>query len=176
MEAATTATGISLSNIPLRKTSTAGQRSSQYDGRYPAQARGCGRFTSGTLGGKSPRQIADELIQRKILSPGASYRRRRPCARYGTWSASVLHGELDRASGILCNPIYIGKAPERERSQLRLNEVESEIENIMTAIKAGILTATTKAELEKAESERTRLLHTVSTAQADKVATTLPRA
>jgi len=70
------------------------------------------------------------------------------------------------------------RQPERERSQLRLNEVEGEIENIMTAIKAGILTATTKAELEKAESERTRLQQSVetATARADKVVTMLPRA
>lgn len=280
--------------------------------------------------GKSPRQIVAELNRRGVPSPGASYRRRRPCARYGTWAASVLHGELDRATGILTNPIYIGRViwnrrewirnpetnrklpklrpesewivteqphlriipqalwdkvqarrkaaangpqankhqarspkyllsgllkcaecesnfvmqsyyqygcaghkdrggsvcgnslkvarkvaeqkllagiqrdlftpegldlfiketskllaersrqrqPERERSQLRLNEVAGEIENIMTAIKAGILTATTKAELEKVESERTRLQQSVetATAQADKVVTMLPRA
>src|SRR5207248_1066439 len=59
--------------------------------------------------GQSPRQIVAELNQRKVPSPGASYHRRRPCARHGTWSASVLHGELRRATGILANPIYIGQ-------------------------------------------------------------------
>jgi site-specific DNA recombinase len=59
--------------------------------------------------GKSPRQIAEELNQRKVLSPGASYNRKVHSARYGTWSASVLHGELDRATGLLANPIYIGR-------------------------------------------------------------------
>jgi len=60
-------------------------------------------------GGKSPRQIVAELNRLKVPSPGASYRRRRPCARYGTWAASVLHGELRRATGMLTNPIYIGR-------------------------------------------------------------------
>jgi hypothetical protein len=64
-------------------------------------------------------------------------------------------------------------------SSKTLREIHfGEIANIMTAIKAGILTATTKAELEKAESERDRLHQTVetATAQADKVVTLLPRA
>ncbi|TKB77279.1 MAG: recombinase family protein [Nitrospira sp.] len=59
--------------------------------------------------GKSPRQIAEELNQRKIPSPGASYNRKVHSARYGTWAATVLHGELRRATGILSNPIYIGR-------------------------------------------------------------------
>ena len=295
----------------------------------PEQAKWVRQIYEWYAGGKSPRQIAEELNQRQVPSPGASYRRRRPCSRYGTWAASVLHGELDRATGILANPIYVGKAiwnrrewvlnpetkrklpklrpesewivtdqphlriipqdlwlkvqerrkdaangrrdkhkartpkyllsgllkcaecesnfvmqsyyqygcaghkdrgssvcgnslkvarslaeekllagiqrdlftpegvdlfvkettrllaersrqrqPERERSQLRLIAVEEELANIMTAIKAGILTATTKSELEKAESERTRLRQTVetATANADKVVTMLPRA
>jgi hypothetical protein len=37
-------------------------------------------------------------------------------------------------------------------------EVESEITNIMAAIKAGILTSTTEGVLEAAEAERERLL------------------
>ncbi|HEV8329173.1 MAG TPA: recombinase family protein [Nitrospiraceae bacterium] len=293
----------------------------------PEQARWVRQIYEWYAGGKSPRQIAEELNQLKVPSPGASYRRRRPCARYGTWAASVLHGELNRATGILTNPIYVGKAiwnrrewvlnpetkrklpklrpesewietdqphlriipqalwlkvqarrkaaaigpqrqvrspkyllsgllkcaecqsnfvvqsyyqygcaghkdrggsvcgnglkvsrtlaeqkllagiqrdlfsperldlfvketskllaersrqrqPERDRAHLRLNEVEGEIANIMMAIKAGILTASTKMELQKAELERDRLYQTVttSTAQADKVVTLLPRA
>lgn len=59
--------------------------------------------------GKSPRQIADELNKRKIPSPGAYYNRKGHSARYGTWAATVLHGELRRATGILSNPIYIGR-------------------------------------------------------------------
>jgi len=41
-----------------------------------------------------------------------------------------------------------------------LAKVESEIANIMTAIKAGIVTASTKQMLEHAEAERARLLTT----------------
>src|SRR5262249_18695463 len=50
------------------------------------------------------------------------------------------------------------KTPEKGQAKARLTEVEREISNIMVAIKAGILTPTTKAELEKLEAERTRLL------------------
>jgi len=294
-----------------------------------AQARWVRQIFEWYAGGKSPRQIAEELNQLKVPSPGASYRRRRPCARYGTWAASVLHGELHRATGILTNPIYIGRLiwnrrewllnpetkrklpklrpesewietdqphlriipqalwlkvqerrkaaangrfdkhksrspkyllsgllkcaecessfvmqsyyqygcaghkdrggsvcgnglkvsrtlaeqkllagiqrdlftqerldlfvkettkllaertrqrqPERDRAQQRLTEVEAELSNIMTAIKAGILTASTKMELQKAELERDRLQQTVTTttANVDKVVTLLPRA
>jgi hypothetical protein len=56
--------------------------------------------------------------------------------------------------------------------------VETEIGNIMTAIKAGILTPTTKAELEAAETETAGLERQLQQeAQAlDKVAHVLPRA
>lgn len=74
--------------------------------------------------GKTPRQIASELNQRKVPSPGASYRRRNPCARYGTWSASVLHGELNRATGILANPIYVGKLIWNRRKWVRNPETK----------------------------------------------------
>lgn len=74
--------------------------------------------------GKSPRQIASELNKRKVPSPGASYRRRNPCARYGTWSASVLRGELDRATGILANPIYVGKLIWNRRQWVRNPETK----------------------------------------------------
>ncbi len=46
----------------------------------------------------------------------------------------------------------------REDRQRRLAQAEREIENLMTAIKAGIITPTTKAELERLEAERERLL------------------
>jgi site-specific DNA recombinase len=70
------------------------------------------------------------------------------------------------------------RQPELERLHRQLAKVEGEIANIMTAIKAGILTASTKLELEKAEAERTRLLETIKTqaTKADKIATLLPRA
>ena len=56
--------------------------------------------------------------------------------------------------------------------RVRLIEVEKDIANIMKAIKAGIFTPTTKAELEKAEAERDRLQQP----QEEKVVAVLPRA
>jgi site-specific DNA recombinase len=68
--------------------------------------------------------------------------------------------------------------PKRQRAERRLTVVELEIANIMTAIKAGILTSTTKLELEKAEAERARLQQTIAGKQfqADKLLKILPRA
>ncbi len=43
--------------------------------------------------------------------------------------------------------------PALERMQQRLTEMDREIANIMTAIKQGLLTVSTKVELEKAEAE-----------------------
>ena len=65
--------------------------------------------------------------------------------------------------------------PDRERLHAKLAEVEREIAYIMKAIKAGILTVSTKAELEKAEAERGRLLSQLQarTAKADNVTTML---
>jgi site-specific DNA recombinase len=70
------------------------------------------------------------------------------------------------------------RQPERDQAQHRLIEVEDELDNITKAIKAGILTPTTKAALMNAEAERTRLqqIVTVHKATADKVVTMLPRA
>ena len=52
--------------------------------------------------------------------------------------------------------------PKTEELERQLAAVEREIENIMTAIKAGIITETTKTELEKAEAEKKRLLGKLS--------------
>jgi len=70
------------------------------------------------------------------------------------------------------------RQPEVERLHRQLATVEGEIANILKAIKAGILTASTKAELERAETERVRLQEALSTPtrKADKVAALLPRA
>jgi site-specific DNA recombinase len=43
--------------------------------------------------------------------------------------------------------------PERELHQLSINQAERQIANIMKAIKAGIVTPTTKSELERAEAD-----------------------
>ena len=65
---------------------------------------------------------------------------------------------------------------DRERLHAKLAEVEREIGYIMKAIKVGILTVSTKAELEKAEAERGRLLSQLEArpAKADNVTTMMP--
>jgi hypothetical protein len=57
-------------------------------------------------------------------------------------------------------------------------DAAAEIDNIMAAIKAGIITKTTKAELEKAEAERDRLQTELAAAipALNKVVDVLPRA
>ncbi|NWF74533.1 MAG: recombinase zinc beta ribbon domain-containing protein, partial [Nitrospirae bacterium] len=69
------------------------------------------------------------------------------------------------------------RQPELERMQRQLATVENEIANLLKAIKAGILTQSTKTELQRAETERTRLHKSIPTrtTKADKVATLLPR-
>jgi len=68
--------------------------------------------------------------------------------------------------------------PDLRQANARLQEVEREIANLMAPIKQGILTPTTKRELEKAEAERTKLLQTVQGQQknVEKVAAFLPNA
>ena len=58
----------------------------------------------------------------------------------------------------------------------KLAEVERELRNLMGAIKQGIVTVSTKAEVEKAETERARLFGQLQarTAQADPVTPMLP--
>lgn len=70
------------------------------------------------------------------------------------------------------------RRPDLERLQRRHAEVEQEIANIMTAIKQGGLTVSTKAELEKVEAEKGRLDAHIkgSMEKVGKVATMLPRA
>ena len=48
--------------------------------------------------GFSPRWIASELNRRGVPSP-----------RKSTWAASTLHGDQSRGTGLLNNPLYIGK-------------------------------------------------------------------
>ena len=66
--------------------------------------------------------------------------------------------------------------PDLKQARIRLQAVEQEIAHIMTAIKAGILTASTKDALEQAEAERTRLVQTIHGGYKifDKVASFLP--
>lgn len=67
------------------------------------------------------------------------------------------------------------RSRERQPNPSRLAEVEAELANIMTAIKAGIITPSTKGALEKAEAERAFLQRTIEETP-DRVLTMLPRA
>ncbi|MGH7182781.1 MAG: recombinase family protein [Nitrospiraceae bacterium] len=58
----------------------------------------------------SPRDIADEPNRRQVPAPGAAYRRAIRSRHYGTWTSAVLRGDLQHATGLLSNPIYIGQA------------------------------------------------------------------
>ena len=70
------------------------------------------------------------------------------------------------------------RVPELDRLQRKLAQVQQEITNIMNAIKAGILTSTTKGELERLEAQNASLEKEIKgiTAKAEKVVTLLPRA
>ncbi len=70
------------------------------------------------------------------------------------------------------------KTTDKKVIDRKLEKAEQEIDNILSAIKAGIVTASTKAELEKLEAERERLLSQlkVDTRKLDKVGHILPRA
>lgn len=75
------------------------------------------------------------------------------------------------------NTLATGSLTMRGRSR-SCAKVEVEVQNIMWAIKAGVLTLTTKQQLEKAEAEHTRLILLIQnhSAKFDKVATMLPHA
>ena len=68
------------------------------------------------------------------------------------------------------------RTPDLAQAAARLQVLEQEIAHIMTAIKAGIFTPSTKAALEEAEAERARLRQMVqgSPKRLEQVATILP--
>ena len=68
--------------------------------------------------------------------------------------------------------------PDTQAAGARLQDIEREIENLMDAIKQGIITPSTKAALEKAEAERATLLKAAQVPQPTdaKVSTFLPSA
>jgi chromosome segregation ATPase len=68
--------------------------------------------------------------------------------------------------------------PERARLESQLSEVESQLKNLLAAIKQGIYTISTKVELEALEAKRDQLksrLHQ-GTQKAENVLAFLPRA
>ncbi len=68
------------------------------------------------------------------------------------------------------------KQPDQSATRAELAKVERELENLMTAIKAGIITETTKAELEKLEARKRALLASqhVKAAARDDIPEVLP--
>lgn len=57
--------------------------------------------------GHSPRWIADELNRRGVPSPGSTWKRlQRRCRG---WLASAIHGDPSKGTGILNNPLYMGR-------------------------------------------------------------------
>ncbi len=128
----------------------------------------CGSHTNGgkhvcSNSLRVPRAVVEERlldgIKHDLFSPAAIAEFKREVAR--------LLAERRKNQGT-------GRVPQ----QRELAAVEKEIENIMAAIKAGILTPTTKAELERAETERNRLQAALGadTRAADRVMEFLPRA
>jgi site-specific DNA recombinase len=67
--------------------------------------------------------------------------------------------------------------PDLDRVQKDLTKVEMETTHLLTAIKQGIFTASTKAELERVEAERDRLRDRLQDGvqKLDKVVARLPR-
>ncbi|MBI5588139.1 MAG: hypothetical protein HY889_07215 [Deltaproteobacteria bacterium] len=69
------------------------------------------------------------------------------------------------------------KTGSKDDLKKRLDKVKKEILNIMAAIKAGILTQTTKSELEKAEAEKREIERELAyNPGMDKVVSFLPSA
>jgi DNA invertase Pin-like site-specific DNA recombinase len=57
--------------------------------------------------GQSTMKIVEELNRRGVPSPGAAYKRRYqkpPC-----WSIAALYGDPRRGTGLLNNPLYVGR-------------------------------------------------------------------
>jgi DNA invertase Pin-like site-specific DNA recombinase len=64
---------------------------------------------------------------------------------------------FERETARLLSEAQADRARSHAQGRARLAEIEKEIANIMAAIRAGIITPTTKAALEEAEAERAKL-------------------
>ena len=80
--------------------------------------------------GRSPRDIADELNQRHVPAPGAAYRRKNPSRRYGTWTATTFHGDLQHSTGMLNNPVYIGRVTWNRREWVMNPETKRRVPRV----------------------------------------------
>ena len=77
--------------------------------------------------GLSPRWIAGELNRLGVPGPGAEWKRKRRSARYGTWSASALHGDPKAGTGLLNNPLYTGRLIWNRRQWVRNPETRRKV-------------------------------------------------
>ena len=148
----------------LLKCALCGQNFVMSDGyRY-----GCGSHVNGGKHAcannlRVPRMLAEEVllegIKNKLFAPEMLAEFKREAAR-------LLAEERRR------------HRPDTEQARVALASAELEIANLLAAIKAGILTPTTKSALEKAEADRARAMAAlnVDTRALDKVAAMLPGA
>lgn len=129
---------------------------------------GCGSHVNGGKHVCSNRlRVPRKLVEEKLLA----------AIQHDLFAPEYLSHFIRRTTELLAARRQTTR-PDLAAVQQALMRTEKEIGNIMAAIKAGILTPTTKAELEKAEAERGRLraLLDVDTRELAKVADLLPRA
>lgn len=69
--------------------------------------------------GQSPRWIARELNRQGVPGPGAAYNRQHKTRLHGTWSPSALHGDPKKGTGLLHNPLYVGRPVWNRRKWIR---------------------------------------------------------
>src|SRR5690606_22517747 len=62
--------------------------------------------------GESAKSIARNLNERRVPSPGSYWERERP----NGWMNSTITGAHSKASGILRNPLYVGRATWNKRA------------------------------------------------------------
>ncbi|MDA2911824.1 recombinase family protein [Nitrospiraceae bacterium AH_259_D15_M11_P09] len=93
----------------------------------PEQAKWVRQIFQWYADGSSPRWIAAELNRLGVPAPGAAYRRKVRPSYYGTWSASVLHGDPKAFTGLLNNVIYVGKLVWNRREWVRNPETKRKL-------------------------------------------------
>lgn len=79
---------------------------------HPEQAEVVRRIFTWYAAGKSARWIAGELNRLEVPSPGASWNRtsdRLNAKRKRGWVSTAIHGDRTRGTGILNNPLYVGR-------------------------------------------------------------------
>ena len=91
----------------------------------PVQAKWVRQIFQWYADDKSPRWIAGELNRLGVPGPAATWKRRN--GRAGTWSASALHGHPQAFTGLLNNPLYVGKFVWNRRHWVRNPETKRKV-------------------------------------------------